>query len=55
MRDHWALHLPDEADATMALRETVIDLESESAVCPACDEPFAPGVERCPGCGLRVA
>lgn len=54
LREHWARFLPDEADPERALSDSSIDLDADAASCPACAEPFTPGVQRCPGCGLRL-
>jgi hypothetical protein len=41
----------EEREATSA----AINLDSESANCPACGTEFNPqGAERCPDCGLRL-
>ena len=55
IRAHWARHLPEGVDVLGAVDDGgAIDLEAEQATCPACGEVFKPGVQRCPGCGLRV-
>jgi uncharacterized protein with PIN domain len=33
---------------------TAIDLEAETAICPACGDSLEPASGRCPGCGLRL-
>jgi len=33
---------------------TAIDLEAETAVCPACSGALQPASGRCPECGLRL-
>lgn len=33
---------------------TVIDLDAESAACPACGGAMQPSSGRCPDCGLRL-
>ncbi|MCA8981916.1 MAG: hypothetical protein H6831_16265 [Planctomycetes bacterium] len=49
--DHWARDL---SDAERAATEMVIDLDADEATCPACMTTFKTGIDRCPGCGLRL-
>ncbi len=50
IRGNWARHLDPEA---LAAAECTVDLDAESAACPACGEAFAPSDLRCTSCGLR--
>jgi hypothetical protein len=47
----WAGEMSPEA---YAASQRAIDLDADSALCPACSTPFQPGRNYCPGCGLRV-
>jgi hypothetical protein len=51
LEERWAGELSPEA---YAASQRPIDLDAESALCPACSTAFTPGRPRCPGCGLRV-
>lgn len=47
-----------EANMTDEERQTIsaaINLDAETATCPACTYEFNPqGTDRCPDCGLRI-
>lgn len=51
LEERWAGELTPEA---YEASQRAIDLDADSALCPACSTPFTPGRARCPGCGLRV-
>ena len=38
----------------LAAAECAVDLDAESAACPACGEAFKPSDLRCGSCGLRL-
>jgi rRNA maturation endonuclease Nob1 len=41
-----------DSDA-LSVAETTLDLEAETAVCPACSTRFTPTQKSCPECGLQ--
>jgi len=48
--EHWG----QDVDLQTLLRsQNAIDLNAETAECPACGTSFATNKTRCPGCGLR--
>lgn len=42
------------SEAEMVAADAVIDLDADSATCPACLDPIPKGSHQCPGCGLRI-
>ncbi len=42
------------SETEMVAADAVIDLDADSAACPACMDPIPKGSHRCPGCGLRI-
>lgn len=48
--EHWG----QDVDLQTLLRsQSAIDLNAETAECPACGASFATSKTRCPSCGLR--
>ena len=42
------------SEVEMTAADAVIDLDADSATCPACMDPIPKGSAQCPSCGLRI-
>jgi len=51
MRADWA---EGQDETALEVAEQMVDLDAESAQCPACGSAFKPSAGRCTSCGLRL-